>query len=63
MFENGKEYVRCVLIDYSKAFDMIDHATLLTEPGCLGLHARQQFIFILFYFVISKSFSYYNNMA
>ena len=39
MFENGNEYVRCILVDYSKAFDVIDHATLLTELGCLGLHA------------------------
>ena len=39
MFENGNEYVRCILVDYSKTFDVIDHATLLTELGCLGLHA------------------------
>ena len=39
MFENGNEYVRCILIDYCKAFDVIDHAILLTELGCLGLHA------------------------
>ena len=39
MFESGNDYVRCILIDYSKAFDVIDHATLMTELGCLGLHA------------------------
>ena len=31
--------MRQLLVDYSKAFDVIDHATLLTELGCLGLHA------------------------
>ena len=37
MFENGNEYVRCILIDYSKAFDVTDHATLLTGTWLSGI--------------------------
>ena len=38
MFDQGNDYVRCVLIDYSKAFDVINHEILLNEMGTLGLH-------------------------
>ena len=37
MFENGNEYVRCLLIDYSKAFDTVNHKILLTELEKIGL--------------------------
>ena len=38
MFDQGNDYVRCVLIDYSKAFDVVNHEILLNELGTLGLH-------------------------
>ena len=38
MFEDGNDYVRCILIDYSKAFDVINHVILLKELAGLRLH-------------------------
>ena len=38
MFDQGNDYIRCVLIDYSKAFDVVNHEILLNELGTLGLH-------------------------
>ena len=38
MFEDGNDYVRCILIDYSKAFDVINHGILLKELAGLRLH-------------------------
>ena len=38
MFDLGNDYVRCVLIDYSMAFDVVNHEILLDELGTLGLH-------------------------
>ena len=37
MFEQGNDYVRCIIVDYSKAFDVINHPILLRELGVLGL--------------------------
>ena len=37
MFEQGNDYVRCLLVDYSKAFDTVNHPILLDELGSLGL--------------------------
>ena len=37
MFENGSNYVRCLLIDYSKAFDTVNHTLLIKELSSLGL--------------------------
>ena len=31
MFEKGNDYVRCLLIDYSKAFYVANHEILLKE--------------------------------
>ena len=38
MFDQGNDYIRCVLIDYSKAFDVVNHEILLNELSTLGLH-------------------------
>ena len=38
MFDDGNDYVRCILIDYSKAFDVINHGILLKELAGLRLH-------------------------
>ena len=45
MFEDGNDYVRCLLIDYSKAFDVINHGILLRELSELGLN-RSVFFWI-----------------
>ena len=45
MFEDGNDYVRCLLIDYSKAFDVINHSILLGELSELGLN-RSVFFWI-----------------
>jgi hypothetical protein len=37
MFEQGNTYVRCLMIDYSKAFDVVDHPTLLNELATLDM--------------------------
>ena len=37
MFEQGNTYVRCLMIDYSKAFDVVDHPTLLNELANLDM--------------------------
>ena len=37
MFENGSNYVRCLLIDYSKAFDTVNHTLLIKELSSLGM--------------------------
>ena len=42
MFEDGNDYVRCILIDYSKAFDVINHVILLKELAGLRLHRSIQ---------------------
>ena len=31
MFDQGNDYVRCILIDFSKAFDVVNHEILLKE--------------------------------
>ena len=36
-FESGNDYVRCLLIDYSKAFDTVNHSVLIKELSTLGL--------------------------
>ncbi|MFZ2538516.1 MAG: reverse transcriptase family protein [Oscillospiraceae bacterium] len=36
-FEQGNDFVRCLMIDYSRAFDVVDHPTLLEELASLGL--------------------------
>ena len=38
MFDDGNDYVRCLLINYSKAFDVINHGILLWELSELGLN-------------------------
>ena len=38
MFEQGNDYVRCIMVDFSKAFDVINHPILLRELGVLGLN-------------------------
>ena len=38
MFEKGNDYVRCLLIDFSKAFDVVNHEILLKELSGLGLN-------------------------
>ena len=37
MFESGSNYVRCLLIDYSKAFDTVNHTLLIKELSSLGM--------------------------
>jgi hypothetical protein len=39
-FNSGSDYVRCLLIDYSRAFDMVNHQILLEELGTLDLHVN-----------------------
>ena len=46
MFEDGNDYVRCLLIDYSKAFDVINHSILPGELSELGLN-RSVFFWIV----------------
>ena len=38
MFEQGNDYVRCLMIDYSKAFDTVNHLAILTELTTMNLH-------------------------
>ena len=37
MFNQGNGYVRCVLVDFSKVFDVVNHEILLRELSTLGL--------------------------
>jgi hypothetical protein len=37
MFDSGCDYVRCLLIDYSKAFDSVNHFVLIDELATIGL--------------------------
>ena len=37
MFNQGNDYVRCVLVDFSKAFDVVNHEIMLRELSTLGL--------------------------
>ena len=39
MFESNNDYVRALLIDYSKAFDSVNHIVLLEELGSIGFHS------------------------
>ena len=36
-FNEGSDYVRCLLIDYSRAFDTVDHSILFQELRALNL--------------------------
>ena len=36
-FDSGCDYVRCLMVDYSKAFDSINHFVLIDELATLGL--------------------------
>ena len=38
MFDKGNDYVRCVLVDFSKAFDEVNHEILLRELSILDLN-------------------------
>ena len=38
MFDQCNDYVRCVLIDYTKTFDVVNHEILLKELSILGLN-------------------------
>ena len=38
MFDQGNDYVRCILIDFSKAFDVVNHEILLKELRILGMN-------------------------
>ena len=38
MFDQGNDYVRCILIDFSKAFDVVNHEILLKELRTLGMN-------------------------
>ena len=38
-FDQGNDYVRCLFIDYSKAYDTVSHPILLTELTNLNLPA------------------------
>ena len=38
MFDQGNDYVRCILIDFSKAFDVVNHEILLKELSTLGMN-------------------------
>jgi hypothetical protein len=37
MFDSGCDYVRCLLIDYSKAFNSVNHFVLIDELATIGL--------------------------
>ena len=37
MLENNK-YVRCLLVDFSKAFDIVDHEILLNKLSKMNIH-------------------------
>ena len=39
MFDQGNDYVRCILIDFSKAFDVVNHEILLKELRTLGMNS------------------------
>ena len=39
MFDQGNDYVRCILIDFSKAFDVVNHEILLKELSTLGMNS------------------------
>lgn len=42
-------YVRCLLIDYTKAFDMINHSILFSKIGCLSIPSDiQRWLFHFF---------------
>ena len=36
-FENGNNYVRCLMVDFSKAFDTVDHAIIIRKINNLNL--------------------------
>ena len=61
MFEEGNEYVRCIMVDYSKAFDVINHPILLNELAGLGLK-KSNFSWIADFLTGRTQAVKYNNM-
>ena len=57
-FDQGNDYVRCLFIDYSKAFDTVSHPILLTEtdkPESTAIHLSMDIWFSLWQATGSQS--------